>query len=133
MGTGPPRIWLRYMDDTFSVHKAEHSQQFLTHLDSLNPHIQLTTETSNQQGSLPFLDTLVFVCTDGSLITTVFRKPTHMDQYLRRDSHHSLTNKYSVYNTLTHRAQTVWTDFGQEYQHIKTTFSRCKVPGLGLP
>ena len=47
----PPRIWLRDMDDTFVVHKAEHTQQFLTHFNSLNPHIQFTTETPNQQVS----------------------------------------------------------------------------------
>ena len=55
LSTSPnlPRIWLRYVDN-FVVLKAEHSQQFLTHLNSLNTHIQFTTETPNQQGSLPF-------------------------------------------------------------------------------
>ena len=36
-GPSPSRIWLRYMDDTFIIHKAEHTQQFLTHLYSYNP------------------------------------------------------------------------------------------------
>ena len=38
----PPRIWLRYVDDTFIIHKAEHSLQFLLHLNSLKPNIQFT-------------------------------------------------------------------------------------------
>ena len=52
-----------------------------------------------------------------------------MDQYLHWDSHHSITNKYSVYNTHTQRAKTVCSDqqlLGQEYQHIKTALSRYK-------
>ena len=73
----PPRIWLTYVDDTFVVHKAEHTQQFLIQLNSLNLHKHFTTETPHQQGSLPFLDTLVSADPNGSLITTVFRKPTH--------------------------------------------------------
>ena len=36
----PPRIWLRYVDDNFVVHKAEYIQQFLTLLNSIDPHIQ---------------------------------------------------------------------------------------------
>ena len=76
----PWRIWLRYMDGTFVVHKAEHTQQVLTHLNSLNLHIHFTAETPNQQGSFPFIDTLVSIDHNGSLITTVFRKPsdTHL-------------------------------------------------------
>ena len=35
------------------------------------------------------------------------RKPTHTDQYLHWDSHHSTTNKYSIYTSLSHRAQYV--------------------------
>ena len=38
---------------------------------------------------------------------TVYQKPTHTDQYLQWDSHHSLSAKYSVMGTLTHRAKTV--------------------------
>ena len=47
-----------------------------------------------------------------------------MDQYLNWDGHHSITNKYSVYNTLKHRAQNVCLNqqlLEQEYQQIKTS------------
>ena len=47
---------------------------------------------------------------DGSLKTTVFRKPTHTDLYLQWDSHHTLPSKYSVIGTLLHRAKTIWSD-----------------------
>ena len=73
---------------------------------------------ANQQGSLLFLDILVSVETNGSLVTTVYMKPMHMDQYQHCDSHHSITNKYSVFNTFLHRAQTVCSNqqlLGQEY------------------
>ena len=53
-----PRIWLRFVYNTFVIHRAEHTQQFLTHLNSLDPNIQFTTESPDQQGFLPFLDTL---------------------------------------------------------------------------
>ena len=47
----PPRVLLMYVDDTIVIHKAEHTQQFLNHLNSLNPpHIQFRTEVLNQQG-----------------------------------------------------------------------------------
>ena len=46
------------MDNTFVIHKKEHNQ-FLTHLNSLNPHIQFTTEAPTEHGAIPFLDTLV--------------------------------------------------------------------------
>ena len=97
----PPRIWLRFVNNTFVIHKAKHTQQFLTHLNSLDPNIQFTTEFQDQQGCLPFLETLTSQGTDCILITMIYRKPTHTDQYLHWDSHHSITNKYSIYNSLT--------------------------------
>ena len=64
-----PSIWLRFVDDTFVTHKAEHAQQFLAHLNSLDPNIQFTLESPDQQGCLPFLDILTSQGPDGTLIT----------------------------------------------------------------
>ena len=97
----PPRIWLRFVKDTFVVDKAEHTQQFLTHLNSLDPNIQFTTESPDQQGCLPFLDTLTSQGPDGTLITMVYGKPTHTDQYLHWDSHHIITTN-TAFITLSH-------------------------------
>ena len=119
------------MDDTFVVHKAEHVQQFLTHLNLLNLLVHFTTEDPSQYGFLHFLDTLLSVGPNGSLVTAVYRKPTHMDQYLHWVSQHSISAKHSVVNTLTHRAQTVCSDqqlLGQEQLHIRTGLSRCSYP-----
>ena len=44
---------------------------------------------------------------DNTLFTTVYRKPSHTDQYIHWDSHHNLSAKYSLFITLTHRARTV--------------------------
>ena len=55
----PPCLWLRYMDDTFIVQEAKHSQQLLQHINSQDLHVQFTIGEPNQEGALPFLDTLV--------------------------------------------------------------------------
>ena len=40
----PPRLWLRFMDDTFVIIKAEQCQQLLHHINSQDPHVQFTAE-----------------------------------------------------------------------------------------
>ena len=55
----------------------------------------------------PFLDTVVKPEADGSLSISVYRKPTHTDQYLQWNSHHHLSAKFSVIQTLSHRASTM--------------------------
>ena len=102
----PPSLWLRFVDDTFVINKAEHSQALLQHTNNQDPHIQFTVEPT-QQGSLPFLDTLVTTEPNNTFSTTVYRKPTHAHQYLHWDSYHHTTAKQSVYNTLAHRAKVV--------------------------
>ena len=80
---------------------------------------------------LPFLDTLFSVGPSSLLVTTVYRNSTHKDQYLHWYSHHSISAKYSVVNTLTQRVQTVCSDqqlLGQEQLHIRTPLSRCNYP-----
>ena len=76
----PPSLWLRFVDDTFVIGKVEHSQDLLRHINNLDPHIQFTVEPTIQ-GSLPFLDTLVTIQPDNTLSTSVYRKPTHTDQF----------------------------------------------------
>ena len=51
-------------------------------------------------GPIPFLDTLVKPEADDSLSITDYNKPTHTDPYLQWDSHHNLSAKYNVMNTL---------------------------------
>ena len=73
----PPRVQKRYVDNTLVVTKKSYKKGFLENTSSLDPHIQFTSETSRDDGSIPFLDTLVMPQHDKSLITTVYRKPTH--------------------------------------------------------
>ena len=102
-----PRFWCRYVDDAFVIHKEIHKQDFLQHIKSVDPAIQFTVETKKEDGTMPFLDTIVKLEAAGTLSITVYRKPTHTDQYLHWDSHHHLSAKFSVIHTLSHRAQTV--------------------------
>ena len=87
----PPRFWCRFVDDTFLIHKEVNKQDFLHHINSVDPAIKFTVEDNKEDGSIPFLDTIVKPEADGSLSITVYRKPTHTDQYLQWDSHHHLS------------------------------------------
>ena len=59
------------------------NQGFLQHINSVDPAIRFTVEDNKEDGSIPFLDTIVKPEVDGSLSITVYRKPTHTDQYLQ--------------------------------------------------
>jgi hypothetical protein len=77
-------------------------------------------------GQLPFLDCLVHHNTDYSLKITVYRKPTHTDQYFNFKSHHHLAHKRSVVNTLLYRADTIVTDpkdRADEKKHIRAVLT----------
>ena len=95
------------MDDTFVIHKEANKQGFLQHINSVDPAIRFTVEDNKEDGSIPFLDTIVKPEADGSLSISVYRKPTNTDQYLQWDSHHHLSAKFSVIQTLSHRASTM--------------------------
>ena len=127
----PPRIWKRYVDDTFVIQQHIHKEEFLSHTNSVDPSIQFTVEGTRSDGSMPFQDTLVIPQTDGTFTTGVYRKPTHTDLYIQWDSHHNLASKYSVIKTLTHRAKVVCSMpqlFKEELQHLEEVLMRCKYP-----
>ena len=108
----PPWLWKRYVDDTFTIVKRKHSQEFTDHLNSIDDNIKWTTEIEAEVAedsgrSLPFLDVLMTSLKDGSFKTTVFRKPTHTNQYLNFSSNHPIEHKRGVVKTLIHRAEVV--------------------------
>ena len=51
----------------------------------------------SKEDALLFLDTLVSPGPNNTLTTTVYRKPTHTDQYLQWDSNHLISAKHSVF------------------------------------
>ena len=131
----PPLLWKRFVDDTFVIMKKVHREEFLTHLNSADKNIQFTAEEPGPEGSLPFLDILIIPDDEGRLNTTVYRKPTHMDQYLHQDSLHPISSKYSVVGTLHHRARTVCSNkklLQQEEEHLANALKKCNYPMWAL-
>ena len=82
------------------INKA-HKDEFLTHINSVDHNIQFTAEEPGPDGSLPFLDILISPDEEGRLVTSVYRKPTHMDQYLQWDSHHPISTNIVLWELYT--------------------------------
>ena len=131
----PPIFWRRFVDDTFVVIQKTKEDSFFNHLNTIDERIQFTREESRSDGSMPFLDTLVTINEDGSLSTKVYRKKTHTDLYLQWDSHHSIAAKYSVINTLHHRARAVCSNkqlLEEEEEHLQKVLTENKYPMWAL-
>ena len=127
----PPSLWKRFVDDTFTIMKKEDRTSFLQHLNSIHNNIKFTCEEVRDDGSMPFLDIIITPKEDGSLSTSVFRKPTHTDLYLQWDSHHTISSKYSVAGTLYHRAKTICSDpqlQKKEEDHLCQALQKCRYP-----
>ena len=97
--TPPPKKWYRYVDDVFSIIKKHALNSFHNLLNSIDADINFTIE-HEQDGRLSFLDILVSPTNNGILITSVYRKPTHTDNYLEFNSHHDKQHKVSTAQTL---------------------------------
>ena len=131
----PPRVWWRYVDDTFVIIKELIRESFFSHINTVDKYLQFTEEPMSDTRTIPFLDTLVSAGEDNSLKVHVFRKPTHTDQYLQFDSAHPLEHKLSVVRTLYHRAYTVvsqWDGILKEKEHVAKALSVCGYPKWAL-
>ena len=95
----PPSISVRYVDDIYVIVKTENVDAFHKHPNTINSSMQFTVEMETS-GSIAFLDVLLTRELDGSLSTSIFRKPTHTGRYLPSNSHHHFCQKVSISRTL---------------------------------
>ncbi|XP_071848595.1 uncharacterized protein [Apostichopus japonicus] len=126
----PPKLWLRFVDDTFVITSKDEQDNFFTHINSINTNIKFTQEECHNN-NLAFLDCLVQINPKRKLNTVVYRKPTHTDHYLQFGSHHPLIHKLGVIRTLHYRADTIisdQSDIPSEKDHIEGTLKRCGYP-----
>ena len=130
----PPGWWYRYVDDTHTKQKVAHVQEFTEHLNKLDPDIKFTME-KEENGRLAFLDTNTVRSTDGTIRTTVYRKPTHTDQYLDFESCHPEEHKMSVIRSLHQRAEAITSDpteLSKEITHVNDALKKCNYPDWAL-
>ena len=45
----PPRVWRKYVDDTWVIQQQEHQQQFLQHINTVDVSIQFTVEEGKRR------------------------------------------------------------------------------------
>ena len=97
-----PKVWKRYVDDSFCIIKRVAVNSFHTTLNPIDPHISFPIkEESDRQ--IAFLDTLVSL-KDNTITIDVYRKATHTERYLDFSSHHGKRHMISTAETLLHRA-----------------------------
>ncbi|XP_046565935.1 uncharacterized protein LOC124274614 [Haliotis rubra] len=72
---------------------------------------------------LPFVDVTI-QNSNNQLITSVYRKPTHTDQYIQHHSNHHPQIKRAIVSTLARRAKNICSpsNLQQELAHLKSTF-----------
>ena len=117
-----PKIWKRYVDDTFTILHRGNVDSFLHHLNSQQPTIRFTME-SEKESKIAFLNTSVSREPDGRLTTSVYRKPTHTDQYFTYDSRHPQSVKRGIVKCLYDRAKlllTIPSVISEEKKHLSS-------------
>nr|VZI47083.1 unnamed protein product [Spirometra erinaceieuropaei] len=98
-----PKLWLRYVDDTFVIIKKCEVERLHQRLNDVFPAIQFTREEAIGD-SLPFLDVRIQKLSDGALATSVHRKDSNSEIILNYGSNHPAAHKRSCVRTLFHRA-----------------------------
>ena len=113
------------MDDEIGAARdADHANSFLNHINSLSSDLQYTIEHP-KDGCLPYLDVLIHP----DLSTSIYRKPTHTNLYLKYNSSTPASTRRSVIQSLTRRAYTLCSPQHVE-QELNTVYSICLANGF---
>ncbi|BHF66191.1 hypothetical protein SprV_0200920700 [Sparganum proliferum] len=98
-----PKLWLRYVDDTFVIIKNCEVERLHQRLNDVFPATEFIREEAIRD-SLPFLDVRIQKLIDGGLATSVHRKDSNSEIILNYGSNHPATHKRICVRTLFHRA-----------------------------
>ena len=99
-------------------------------MNTQHHNITFTSETENNN-SIPFLDTCIHKMQDGTLTTSVYRKPTHTGLGLNFFSFTSRTFKLNSIKTLLQRAYSISSNYSSlhtEFEFLKRYFINNKYP-----
>ena len=115
-----PLLWVRYVDDVLVLLPCKDDfDALLSFLNSLRNSICFTLELESD-GHLPFLD-MVIQRSEGGVVFDVYRKPTHTDKYLNRDSCHPPQVFKGLVTGLKKRAVTICSSskVSSELRHLR--------------
>ncbi|UYV75030.1 hypothetical protein LAZ67_12002186 [Cordylochernes scorpioides] len=124
------KIWGRYIDDVFAVIQKEKLNEIIVKLNNLEIGIEFTVETE-KEGFLPFLDVGLSRKEDGSILTSVYRKPTDCGIHLNFNSNNPILHKRQVIKSLVQRAKQVCTDqdiYKKEIKKIRAELKQSEYP-----
>ena len=119
------KFWKRQVDDVFFVWSGSKDdlELFMWHLNGVEMKVQFKMELE-KESFLPFLDVGI-TKSEGKLITKVYRKPTHTQQYISWASNHPKNMLLGVLKGLIHRAHILCdmkADFLEELALLRNVF-----------
>ena len=100
-----PNLWVRYVDDVFTIIKKDKLQNTLEKINKAHQKIQFTYE-EEKDGQLPFLDVLV-TREVNSFNFNIYRKPTDTKRVIPSTSNHSFQQKMASFHHMIHRMLTL--------------------------
>ena len=117
-------VWLRYVDDTFTVLNEEEIENIKILLNNFHPNIKFTHEVE-VDNSISFLDVKVTRDIDNNFSTCVYRKQTDTSIYVHWRAHAPKTWKLGTLKGLFRRAFLVSssdTNLKNEIDYLKNIF-----------
>ena len=108
-----PSLYLRYIDDIIGVwtHGIDRLNHFYNCINTYNPSITFTMQSTFHTGQLPFLDTLITVHPmTGKYTTELYFKPMAAPIIIHYTSAHPMSTKKGVLNSEVKRAIKVSSD-----------------------
>ena len=116
--TRKPRIWLRFIDDTFMIwsYGLQELKNFMERIYNYHPTIKLTYDQHREE--ILFLDTTVYRTRDNKLFTRNYHKSSDNKQYLPYHSAHPRKQKESFHYGLLIRSKRICSE--QKYFEQET-------------